>query len=342
MKKNSAKRIVMILLGLVAAGAIYFSVKEYLYYQHHEDTEDAQIDGNITPISARVGGYVQKIWFEDNQLVHKGDTLVTIDPTDYTLQVAQAKAALETAIQGKEVASSTIATQTASLASAKANVEQAQTKYWKASKDFDRYQNLLKEQAITESQFEEAKTGKDAASAALKAAKAQYSVLINQINTSKQQVKVAEAKIEAQKAALAQAQQQVKYTHIVAPSNGIVSKRNIEVGQLVQQGQSLFALVDNIGLYVTANFKETQLTNIKVGEKVDVEVDAYPNDEVKGVVGSFSGATGAKFSLLPPDNATGNFVKVVQRVPVRIELNCSKEVMQKLRPGLSVKVSVNF
>jgi len=230
--------------------------------------------------------------------------------------------------------------QTANTASAKAQVVSAQARLEKANKDYARYANLVKDGSVTQQQFDQVKADRDVAAATYKAAQDQYKAAAEQIGAVRNQLKVANTGITQKQVDVDYAKLQLSYTTITAPANGVTSKKNIQVGQLVQQGQTLFSIVNDNSIYVTANFKETQLEHLRNGQKVNIEVDAYPDMEVEGIVYNFSPATGAKFSLLPPDNATGNFVKVVQRVPVKIKINASKQVMDKLRPGMSVNVSV--
>lgn len=340
-KKNKKKVIFPAILGLVLIGAIIFTVKEYYYYQSHEETDNAQIDADISPVIARVSGYVKEIRFEDNQFVHKGDTLVLLDDRDFRIKLQQAEAALNAAKQNVTVSQSAIAEAKAGMATIQANIEAAKVRLWKAQQDYERYDNLYKDHAITKAQFDAAKAEKEAAEANLSAAQSQTPVLRSRVSTSQDQATATASNIALREADVDFAKLQLTYTAITAPCSGIISRRTIQLGQLVQQGQPLFSVVDMTGLYVTANFKETQMEDLKIGEQVDVIVDAYADKPLKGTVESFSGATGAKFSLLPPDNATGNFVKVVQRVPVRIQLKQKDSLITDLRPGMSVKVVVH-
>lgn len=340
-KKSPAKKIMPIILILVLVGGAVFGIKEYIYYQHYDTTDDAQVDGDISPVVARVGGYVKEIRFKDNQFVHQGDTLVVLDDRDYKIKLEQAKAALSAAEAQIGVSRSHVGSTQANVPPAQANVEAAGAKLWKINQDYARYENLLEGHAITQSQFDAIKAEKEAAEAELAAAKKQVAATQSQVSASKQQVAATRSGIASYEAAIDFAKLQLSYTVITAPVSGIVSKRNIQIGQLVQPGQNMFAVVDNNRIYVTANFKETQLAEMKPGQPVEIDVDAYPKQPFSGTVESFSGATGAKFSLLPPDNATGNFVKVVQRMPVRISFDSLSEQWQKkLRPGLSVFVKV--
>lgn len=338
--KKKKKLALPIILGLVLVAALVFTVKEYLFLQSHEQTDDAQVDGDISPVIPRVAGYVQEIRFKDNQLVHEGDTLVILDDRDYKIKLDQALAAQSAAQKNAAAIGAVISETQSNFAVQKANIEQAQVHLWKAQQDYERYKNLYDDHAITKAQFDQAVADRDAAQAGLDGAKSQVPVLNKRVNTSKEQTVATASIVDTRKADVDYAKLQLSYTVITAPATGTVSKRNIQIGQLVQAGSPLFSIVHD-SLYVTANFKETQMSNIKIGQKVDVKVDAFADKVVPGTIESFSGATGAKFSLLPPDNATGNFVKVVQRVPVRIHFDADSAVVRQLRPGLSVDVVVH-
>jgi len=335
------KLIFPIILSLVLVGALIFSAKEYFYYQSHEVTDNAQVDADISPVVARVGGYVKEIRFKDNQLVKAGDTLVILDDRDYQVRLQQAEAALSSVRQSVDVSQYQVSEARTNIATAQANVAAAKVRVWKAGEDFTRYENLYNDHAITKAQYDDAKAEKDAAEAALTVAQTQIPVQNTRVITNQRQVGATASNLASRQADIDFAKLQLTYTVITAPADGIVSKRNIQLGQLVQPGQTLFAVVNDKGIYITANFKETQMEHLTVGEKVDIIADAYSDKTVKGSVESFSGATGAKFSLLPPDNATGNFVKVVQRVPVRIKLEADSAFTSLLRPGMSVQVVVH-
>lgn len=340
-KPSKSKKIVPIILIIVLIGGAIFGIKEYLFYRHYDTTDDAQVDGDISPVVARVGGYVKEIKFKDNQYVHKGDTLVVLDDKDYLIKLEEAKAGLQTTHAQVDVSLANVSSMNANVAPAQANVAALEAELWKVNQDYQRYKNLLDGHAITESQFDAIKAKKEATEAQLAAAKKQVAALGTQVQATKEGVTATKSGLAAHQAAIDFAQLQLSYTVITAPVSGIVSKRNIQIGQLVQPGQSLFAVVNTNSMYVTGNFKETQLAEMKTGQPVQIDVDAFPDHKFTGHVQSFSGATGAKFSLLPPDNATGNFVKVVQRMPVRIEFDSlTEEWRNKLRPGLSVNVQV--
>lgn len=341
-KKYQGKKIIFpVILAAVLVLAVVFTLKEYFYFQAHEVTDNAQVDADISPVISRVSGYVKEIRFADNQEVKAGDTLVILDDRDFKIKLQQAQAALASARQSVTVSRYAIQEAESNIATAQANVKAAKVKVWKTTEDFNRYKNLYDDHAITKAQYDAVKAEKESAEAALLVAQTQVPVIHKKVSTNEQEAMATASNIAGRQSDVDFARLQLSYTAIIAPADGIASKRNIQLGQLVQAGQSLLAVVNDKGLYITANFKETQMEHLKIGEKVDITVDAYPDSQVHGSVESFAGATGAKFSLLPPDNATGNFVKVVQRVPVRIKLDSSPAFNTALRPGMSVKVIVH-
>jgi membrane fusion protein (multidrug efflux system) len=342
-KKSKGKKLIFpIILGLVLVGALAFTAKEYIYGQSHEETDNAQFDADISPVVTRATGYIKEIHFVDNQVVKAGDTLVVLDDRDFQIKLQQAQAALAVAKQSVNVSQYAVNEARTGIATAQANIETAKVRVWKTTEDFKRYEALYEDHAITKAQFDAAKAEKDAAEAALHVAQTQVPVVSEKVSTNKQQVNATASNIGLRLADIDYAKLQLSYTVIIAPTDGVISKKTIQPGQLVQAGQSLFSIVNDNGLYLTANFKETQIENIRIGQAVHINVDAFADHQLNGTVESFAGATGAKFSLLPPDNATGNFVKVVQRVPVRIKLDKSdKDLIERLRPGLSAKVVVD-
>jgi membrane fusion protein (multidrug efflux system) len=338
--KKKPNKVIPIILGVLLIGGIIFGIKEYIYFSKHIDTDDAQIDGDISPVVTRVGGYVDSIYFEENTHVNANQPLVKIDDRDYKVKLEQAQAAQVGASAGINVNQSQIFATEANSASARAQVASNAARLDKVQKDYARYADLVKDGSVTQQQFDQAKSDLEVAKANLKASQDQYKAAVEQIGTTRSQLKVTNTGVSQRQVDIDFAKLQLTYTTIKAPTGGLVSKKSIQLGQLVQAGQTLFSIINDNSLYITANFKETQLDEMKSGQKVDIEVDAYPDLKLEGAVYNFSPATGAKFSLLPPDNATGNFVKVVQRVPVKIKITASKEVLDRLRPGMSVKVSV--
>ena len=356
-KKKSNKKFLIILIVLVLVGGGYGGYK-YIHGQSHETTDDAQIEKNMSPILPRVTGYITKIYVKDNDMVKKGDTLFTIDDKDYAVRVADAEAQLLAAQGGYEVAKADISgtaagvsVSDANIQSSKGNIEAAKVRLWRANNDFVRYQNLYNNRSITKQQFEQAEATKKEAEAelnvlkqAVAASTSQRAASVSRSNVSGKQTEVAQANIKRAQAALDAAKLNLSYTVVTAAVDGQVSTIDIQPGQLVQPGQALFYILDTSNGWVVANFKETQVTKMKEGQKVTFTADAYPDVEFEGVLTSFSPATGARFSLLPPDNATGNFVKTVQRLPVRINIteNNDKQKVKLLRSGMNVEVDVHL
>jgi len=356
-KKKSNKKFIIILIILVLVGGVYGGYK-YIQGQAHETTDDAQVEKNMNPILPRVTGYITKIYVKDNDLVKKGDTLFTIDDKDYQVRVEDARAQLAAAEGNYAAAKADIGgaaagvqVSEANIASSRGNIEAAKVRVWRANNDYTRYKNLYDNKSITKQQFEQAQAAKQEADANLKvlqqaetASRSQRSASVSRSNVSGKQTEVAAANIKRAQAVLDSALLNLSYTVVTAAIDGQVSTIDIQPGQLVQPGQALFYIIDSTDGWVVANFKETQVTKMKVGQKVTLTADAYPDVEFEGVVTSFSPATGARFSLLPPDNATGNFVKTVQRLPVRINLtqNNDKEKVKLLRSGMNVEVDVHL
>ena len=337
-KKNLAP----IILSVVLIIAAVFGIVKYNYAQHHEETDDAQLESDISTVLPRISGYITEINFEDNQTVKAGQILIKLDENDLRLKVDQAQAALDNAIANEAVIRANVGSSSAIVETSKASIEPAKVRLWKANQDYDRYKKLLADKAVTQQQFEAVKAEKESAESALEVAKKQETAAGTQESATSVQIKVAQSVIAQRKADLAFAQLQLSYATIKAPVSGVTSKKTVQLGQYIVAGQPLVAIVADSSIWVVANFKETQLDKMKVGQKVEVEVDAFKDRKLKAEISSFSGATGARFSLLPPDNATGNFVKVVQRLPVKIKLLEDAKTMAMLRPGMSVKVNVDL
>jgi membrane fusion protein (multidrug efflux system) len=298
---------------VVAAGAVY-GIRTVSFYRHHAETDDAQIEGHIDPVLPRVSGYVTDIRVDDNQRVAAGDVLLRIDTRDLEAKVQTAQGAVQNA--------------EAQVAVARANVAAAETARARTAGDLARYAPLRKNEEISQQQFDAARSAADAAAA--------------QRSAAAQAVTAARAQVAQKQADLDFARLQLSYATVSAPTPGIVSKKNVEVGELVQAGQPLMAIVQDERVWVVANYKETQLRRMRAGQPVTFEVDAYPDHVFHGRVDSFSAATGAKFSLLPPDNATGNFTKVVQRIPVKIVPTDPPDPRFPLRAGMSVTTIVDL
>lgn len=354
-QKNNKKSIIIVVLIL---SGLSYGIYKYMHSLSHETTDDAQIEKNMNPIIPRVMGYVTKVYIKDNDYVKKGDTLFTIDNSDFIVKLEDAKAALIAAQGNLEVskadfgsALASVSVSDANVQSASGSIETAKIRLGRASNDFERYNNLYKNHSITKQQFEQALAAKQEAESQLKilqdqqkASAFQKSVIIAKSKVTNKQSEVASANIKRAEAMLEAAKLNLSYTVVTAAIDGQVSKIALQPGQLVQPGQALFYIINNQEAWVIANFKETQLNKMKMGQKVTVKVDAYPDTDFEGEITSFSPATGSKFSLLPPDNATGNFVKTIQRLPVKISLSATNdpEKIKLLRPGMNVDVDVHL
>lgn len=352
-KLNSVKLTVILLItGLIA----FFSIRAYNRAQHHETTDNAQLDASIISIRAAVSGFITDVKVVENQSVKKGDTLAIIDNTDYLAKLLQAKAQLQSAEAQTGVSRSAAAAaqQNATAAALnitalQSNIEASKARFNKAQKDLGRTEKMFADGAATQQQMDAVKAEFQTAQAMKEMAEKQYAAAQQQstgVRSSAQasagQIGVSGALVQQRLAELNLAETQLKNTVVIAPFDGIVSKKSIEIGQLVQYGQPICSLVSTGKIWVVANFKETQLNKIRVGQKATIHIDAYPQMQLSGQVQSIGGATGARFSLLPPDNATGNFVKVTQRVPVRLSLDSVEDKDNLLAPGLSVFVDIEI
>jgi len=378
-------------------------VSLFFYYHHRESTDDAQVDGHITPVASKVYGRVAEVLIDDNQQVKAGQVMVKIDPRDYQAAVDQAQGALllaeseaksagvdvprtrENVLSGTTSADAQLLgaqadearaettyeqSQTADLAWAQANVEKSLANAELAKADLARYLPLMEKGEISKQQYDAAKANADATASALKADQERLAQAKRSVDVSKAQLAAAKARVEQAKAGVVSARADVKqvsmkaadaqakiakveqaraqleaaklnlsYTQITAPVDGVATHKQVEPGQIVQAGQGLLVVVPLQNVWVTANFRETQLKDMKPGQKAEVKVDTY-GKTFSGHVDSIAGATGSVLSLLPPENATGNFVKVVQRVPVKIVLDPIPAEKAVLRPGMNVDATV--
>ena len=330
--------IAVILLAL-GARAVWFAVT-------HVSTDDAQVDGHITPISPRIGGFVMSVRVRENQHVKAGDTLLVLDDRDLRGRLAQADADLAALIAtvgsrgkvGQAVAQLDQAR--AAAAAAEATVAQAEANADKATSDLERYRALSARNIVSRQQLDAAEASARATAAQLTAAQRNAAASQEQVTAAGAALTGSEARVASARAARDLVALQLSYMVVTAPTSGVVSKKSVELGQLVQAGQPLMSVVPLEDVWVVANFKETQITDIVAGAPAVIKADAYPGRIFNGSVESLSPATGAKFSLLPPDNATGNFTKVVQRIPVRIRLEGQSDSTHPLRPGMSVDVTI--
>ncbi|QIG88411.1 HlyD family secretion protein [Chryseobacterium sp. POL2] len=338
-KKNKTKSTITnyVVLAIIGFG-IYWLVTQYFHIGDKNYTEAAQVEEFINPINTRVSGYIKEIKFNEHQAVKKGDTLLVLDDREILTQLGQAEAAYQNALAQKNATGNSVNTVSNSVNVMESNIAGAKARLWNAEQNLNRYKNLLAAEAVTKQQYDAVKTEYDAT-------KASYETLINQKQSaqlSTQEVKskigINDAEIKRTKAALDMAKLNLSYTVITAPYDGVMGRRTISEGQLIQPGQQIGTIVLNGQKWVTANFLEKQMPNIQLGSKINMTADALGGQSFEGVVTAISAATGSKYSAVPTDNSTGNFVKVQQRIPVRIEFtekNDSKKVEQ-LRAGMNM------
>ncbi len=332
----------LVIGGIVAIAAVTWGVRKYVWSLHHESTDNAQLDGHITVIAPRVQAFVSRVLVDDNQHVKAGDTLVVLDDRDLKVRLQQAEADLANAeasagnARRGGQARSQLAWSRAQQASAQAAIASADANFKKAAADLDRIRGLAANKIISAQQLDAAQAAYDASVAELESARKQAAAAADQVSMYSAALSGAGARFEAAQSAVDNARLQLGYAYILAPVDGVIAKRSAEAGALVQIGQTLMSIVPDRGLWVTANLKETQLEGVNVGDPATFTVDAYGDHEFQGHVESLSPATGARFALLPPDNATGNYTKVVQRVPVRIAVDGPPDPLYPLRPGMSV------
>ncbi len=345
MNKNKTDKIVVdltkwlgitLFVGIIIWAAVYF-FEGYRY----EQTNDAQIDAYLSPINAKVGGYIRKIYYKDNQQVKKGDTLVEIEQDEYGLKRDAASAELMSAQAKLPILAASEETQVKSIAVIKAQLEGAKARLNQQQKEFDRYKNLLADESTTQQKFDNISATLFITQSDYDQTKASLQVAESKLNDFRVQHNAIKAEIKIKEALLKRQELDIRYAVITAPFDGQIGKKTIQAGQLIQPGQTLAFLVNRAKeKWVMANFKETQIGKFKIGQAVSIEVDAFPNEEFKGTIESLSPTTGSRYSLLPPDNATGNFVKIIQRIPVRIKLIDIPEKLTKLSAGMNANVYI--
>ena len=329
-------------LLIIGVAALVVLVAVVIYYIHfiapYESTDDAFIDGYVTIVSSRVPGQVARLMVTDNQRVNEGEELVELDPRDYETSLANAKADLATARSKSDEAQAQVKVSDAKVAQAQAAVTAADAENQRAADDLKRYESV-ESRAVSKTAFDLAQAQARSAEADLEAARSQVKAAQAQEALSEAAVETAAAAVQQAQAKVRQAELNLSYTKIIAPVAARVTARTVDVGNYVQPGQALLALVPT-NVWVTANFKETQLTYMRPGDPVEVHIDAYPNQNFKATVNSLQAGTGARFSLLPPENAVGNYVKVVQRVPVKIVFDEAMPTNLDIAPGMSVEPKV--
>ena len=321
LKKMRARNIILNMVCVcLAVSGLWWTITYFWRYINYEVTNDAFVDQYVAPLNIRASGYIKDIRFKEHQYVRQGDTLLVLDNREYQIKVKEA-----------ETSHTNIAVQDANIAEAKA-------KLWQLEQDYHRFERLLKEESVPEQQYEQTKAAYEAAEARYQALVAQKQAALSQYAETSKKTTGVQAGILRKEADLDLAKLNLSYTVLTAPYDGYMGRRTLEPGQYVQTGQTISYLVRNKDKWITANYKETQIANIYIGQQVRVKVDALPGKIFNGEVTAISEATGSKYSLVPTDNSAGNFVKVQQRIPVRIELeNISSEEMAQLRAGMMVE-----
>ena len=340
------KPLPLLIVGVALVVGAVWGFRRWSFGRSHIETDNAQVDGHITAVAPKVQAFVSRVLVEDNQAVHAGDTLVVLDDRDLRVRLTQAEADLANALAAggssrrPGQAQAQLAASEAQAQSADAAVQSAEAGFRKASADLERIRGLAARQIVAAQQLDAAQAAYDAARANLEAARRQASAAGEQSRAYAAGVGAAAARVESARALVENARLQLSYTVITAPTSGVIGRRAVEPGALVQVGQTLMSVIPDSGVWVTANLKETDLANVAVGDAAEFTVDAYPGHTFHGKVESLSPATGARFALLPPDNATGNVTTVVQRVPVRIAV-ATVDPARPLRPGMSVVVTIS-
>lgn len=310
----------------------------------YERTDDAQIEQYVSPLNVKVSGYIKEIRFTEHQHVNKGDTLLIIDDREYAIALQQAEASLMDAQSGRKVVGNTLNTAANSATVYDSNIEEAELRVAKLESDYDRYSKLLEKKATTPVIVEQYKTELEMAKSRVGALKRQREAAQSSVNEVNQRQENAKAAILRAEAAVNMARLNLSYTVVTAPCSGWVGRRTIEVGQLVSPGQPVTTLIPDTRKWVVANFKETQLSRLHKGQKVDISVDALPDKRFRGTITAISSATGSKYSMVPTDNSAGNFVKIQQRIPVRIDFSetISPEDNSRMAAGMMCEITVEI
>lgn len=344
MNRKNRKILRNIVVVTVIICGLTWVCSKFIHLGRVEYTDNAQIRRNMIPINSRVQGFIQWVCFDDYQFVHEGDTLVVIEYSEYELKVVQAKANYQKALMENTARETAISATANNLTVSDANIEELRIRLEQARTDFQRYEQLYAQKAVTRQQYDNAK-------ADFEATQAKYNMLVRSKKSTAlvkdeqtRRLEQNQTNIEVARAEQHLAELNLSYTVIVAPCNGVTSRRSIQEGQFIQPGQTLLSLVEDDNVWVLANYKETQTANIREGMSVSIRVDAVSGVEYSGEVETLSKATGAQYSIIPQDNSAGNFVKVEQRIPVKIIFTDrnSKENIDRLRSGMNVECEVNY
>ncbi|KRD61394.1 multidrug transporter [Flavobacterium sp. Root935] len=340
-QKDKKRNTILTIISFIflAAGGLWI-LSLFFDFSNYETTNNAQVEAYISNVSARASGHIAAIRFETNQVVHKGDTLVILDNSEYLIKVSQAEADLAIAVGNLHSLEQTIITSSSNQSAAKEKLAGDLASLEKAQKDYQRFKNMYADSAVTRNQYDQVVSKLRSEEAYLKAGKKGLDANNSVTKQSNINLEAARATVARKKADLEAVKLQLSYTNIIAPADGIAGERNLSIGELINANQVIATIVLNQKLWVSANFKETQIRKIKIGQQVVITIDALGEKEFRGKVTGFSPATGAKFSMVEPDNATGNFVKITQRIPVKIEFESDPKDLEEVKPGMNVTVEV--
>lgn len=336
------KKLITIIAGIFILAGVLTIIMLFVD-NSTEKTDDAQIEQYISPVNVKVPGYIKEIRFTEHQYVHKGDTLMIIDDSEYVIVLQQAEAALIDARSGRKVVGNTVNTASTSAAVFESTIEEAELRVEKLQRDYDRYSRLLEQKATTPVVVEQYRTELDMAKARVSALRRQREAARSTVSEVNQRRENADAAIMRAEAAVDMAQLNLSYTVITAPADGFLGRRSIEVGQLVNPGQTITTIMPEGSKWIVANFKETQMAHIRIGQKAEIRIDAIPGMVFNGEISAISSATGSKYSMIPTDNSAGNFVKIQQRIPVRIDFtdSISTELNRRMAAGMMCEIKVD-
>jgi membrane fusion protein (multidrug efflux system) len=340
-QKKKQANIRKVVIGTLLLVALYFGGKKIIFSITHETTDNAQIETSIVPVLTRISGYVKTIAIKDYDSVGQNQLVAEIDDAELQVQLLEQQSDLQQSMADVSNAQAQLENGILSLKNNKGVIDLRTIKQKKANSDLKRDENLFKEQAITRKQVEETEFQLASATQELANAQTELATANNRIAVLRQNVNRAMALIEMKKTKIKETELKLSYTKIITPSAGKIGKKNINIGQFVQAGTPLFSIVNDSSYWIVANFKESQLASLQEGKNVKIRLDAFSDLNIEGTIVSLSDATGAKFSLLPPDNSSGNFIKVTQRIPVKIAINNQAAFKNKLRAGMSVFITVD-
>jgi membrane fusion protein (multidrug efflux system) len=340
-KKQKQANIRKVVISTLLVVALYFGGKKVIFSITHETTDNAQIETSIVPVLTRISGYVKTISIKDYDSVGQNQLVAEIDDAELQMQLEEQKADLQQSLADVSNAQAQLENGILALKNNKGQIDLKTIKQKKSNNDLTRDQNLFKEQAITRKQLEETEFQLSSSNQELSNAQTELATANNRIAVLRQNVNRAMALIDMKKTKIKETELKLSYTKIITPSAGKIGKKNINIGQFVQAGTPLFSIVNDSTYWIVANFKESQLESLQEGKKVNIRLDAFADLAIEGTIVSLSDATGAKFSLLPPDNSSGNFIKVTQRIPVKIAINNQAAFKNKLRAGMSVFITVD-